>query len=178
MTTHEGSTEDREALKVDLAVEVLRSSGKLQFAARGTSMIPVIFPGDILAVRHQPIAAAQPGDIVLWSRNARLCAHRVVQCANFEGQTAAVTRGDAVRDADTPVTADEFLGIVYALVRCGKQIDLARPPSTASLVISYLARHSDIVTALVLRCHSLLCFLGSSEQSFPQQEKIDLLEST
>jgi len=160
-----------------LAVEVLRTSGELQFMARGASMVPAIFPGDLLLVRRQPIAAARCGEVALWSRNARLCAHRVLHCVDTEEETAIVTRGDALRDPDPPVTTDEFLGCVYAVVRRGKQIDLTARRNALSCAIAYLARQSDLVSAFLIRWNSFLCILAARQNPFLANENADLLES-
>jgi len=40
----------RETLGCELAAEVLRSSGRLRLRATGTSMLPAVWPGDVLSV--------------------------------------------------------------------------------------------------------------------------------
>ena len=73
-----GSTA-RETLGCELAAEVLRSWGRLRLRATGASMLPAVWPGDVLSVRSQGVVEALPGDIVLFGREGRLVAHRVVE---------------------------------------------------------------------------------------------------
>ena len=86
----------------------------------GSSMLPAIRPGDIVMVRRGLPAEASSGDVVLFVRDARLFAHRVVERRG----SFLVTRGDAVPAADPPVQPHEFLGFVVSTQR-GR-----RPPRT------------------------------------------------
>ena len=70
---------NREQIGCELAAEVLRSSGKLRFRATGVSMLPTVWPGDVLLVHRPHALPVLPGDIVLFARAGRLVAHRVVE---------------------------------------------------------------------------------------------------
>jgi hypothetical protein len=74
----------RETVGCELAAEVLRSFGKLRLRANGSSMLPAVWPGDILYIQGQDAPAALPGDIVLFGREGRLVAHRVVEVRTQE----------------------------------------------------------------------------------------------
>ncbi len=71
-------------LGCELAAEVIRSSGKLRLRATGASMLPSIWPGDVLTVSSEAVAETQPGDIILFEREGRLIAHRVVEVRRQE----------------------------------------------------------------------------------------------
>lgn len=172
------AAQKREALKLELAAEVLRSSGEVQFVARGASMVPAIFPGDVLLVRHEPVAAMRRGDVALLSRDARFCAHRVLQIANIGGKDVITTSGDALRQQDAPVTHDEFLGRVHAIVRRGKRIDIVQPQSLAQRAVAFLARRSDFLTKWLLRYNSLMWRIAGRKSSSAPPEMVprELLE--
>jgi signal peptidase len=70
---------DQQALACELAAEVLRSSGHLRLRLEGASMLPALWPGDILSVSSVGPADAVPGDIVVYKRGGRLVTHRVVE---------------------------------------------------------------------------------------------------
>lgn len=172
----ETAVQSREALKLELAAEVLRSSGELRFVACGASMIPAIFPGDVLIVRSQPVDRARRGDVVLWSREGRFYAHRVVHTVNTGGRTAIVTRGDVLPQNDLPVGSDEFLGHVCGVIRRGKRIDLAASPTVGARVCRFLARRSDGVAKWLLRYSSLRWRLAANEISSAPTNRPELLE--
>src|SRR4030095_8213006 len=75
-----------------LAAEVLGCFGELQLRVIGSSMFPSVRPGDVLTIRRCAMSAVESGAIVLFTRDGRLFAHRVVARRN----THLVTRGDAL----------------------------------------------------------------------------------
>lgn len=158
------AAKSRETLKLELAAEVLRSSGELRFVARGASMIPAIFPGDVLVVRNQRIDQARWGDVALWSREGRFYAHRVVRTTNAGERTEIVTRGDALNQDDPPVGSDEFLGQVCAVVRRGRRIDLAGSPTLCARLVRFLVPRSDGLANWLLRYSSLRLRLAGNEE--------------
>jgi hypothetical protein len=172
----EQAAPSRQAIKLELATEVLRASGELRFVASGASMIPAIFPGDALIVRNQPIERARCGDVALWSREGRFYAHRVVRTAKAGERAAIVTRGDALNQDDPPVGSDEFLGHVCGVVRRGRHVDLGASPNVGALVLRFLVRRSDGVTKCLLLCSSLRWWLAGNEIAPPRSNQPELQE--
>src|SRR5213594_1846470 len=117
-------TQSREAVKCQLAAEALRSFGEVRLRVTGTSMLPSVRPGDVLFVRRQDAMEALPGDIILFARDeGRLFAHRVVQKLNRRGELLWITRGDSLPQKDPPVSRQELLGRVTAILRGESPID-------------------------------------------------------
>lgn len=139
----------RETLGCELAAEVLRSFGRLRLRTTGASMLPAVWPGDVLSVRSHGAMEALPGDIVLFARGGRLVAHRVVERALCDDKIQWVTRGDSVAGNDAPVSSDELLGRVTAIERGSRR--LTPRQSLACRLISWLLCQSDFCTRLVLR---------------------------
>lgn len=162
----------RETIGCELAAEVLRTFGELRLQATGSSMLPAVWPGDILTVRRHEATEPLPGDIVVYKRNGRLVSHRVVEVRkpeseirgpkaevripNPESVTPAlprvefVTRGDRVRQNDAPISSYELLGRVVALKRGSRTLVPHRSP--ASRLASWILRHSDFATSVVVKC--------------------------
>jgi len=139
----------RETLGCELAAEVLRSSGKLHLRATGASMLPAVWPGDILSVRNHDTAEALPGDIVLFAREGRLVAHRVVERTLCQDRIQWVTRGDSVSDNDAPISSHELLGRVTAIVRDHRRI--APRLTFWGRIASWILRRSEFCTRVLLR---------------------------
>jgi len=125
------------ALKCELAAEVLRSFGTLRFEATGWSMLPMVWPGDTLVVERVNHDQVQIGDVVLVGGEGRLRAHRVVFVAEDSGNRRWITRGDAMPAPDRFGMEHELLGRVSYLIRAGKRIAL---PPRLSLVDALIAR--------------------------------------
>jgi hypothetical protein len=143
----------RSELKGQLFLEILKSSGQAKLAVTGTSMLCSIWPGDILEVRHQKAAEICPGEVVLFERDGHLLAHRVVEKVGGPERTLLVTRGDGLRAPDSPVSPEELLGRVTAVLRDGRRIE---PRLTRwGRVVSWVLSRSDLCTKLALRLKRL-----------------------
>jgi peptidase S24-like protein len=163
----------REALRLELAAEVLRTSGALRFRACGHSMLPVIFPGDVLLVRDEPIENVQPGDVVLVSRGGRFYVHRTVRIENRDGQLCLIMRGDGLDNEDPAILGHELLGRVAELVRRGKRIEVTATQGIAARFFGWAVRHSDFLTSLLLQWHSLRArSVGKAETASPANSEM------
>jgi signal peptidase I len=92
-----------------LVRDVLRRYGFVRVRAYGSSMMPAIQPGDLLNVRAVDVSEVVVGDVVLFEREGRLFAHRVVTVTSAR---LLQTRGDAIDSADPEISASQILGIV------------------------------------------------------------------
>ena len=155
---------EREILVLSVASEVLRTSGRLRFAALGASMVPTIFPGDILIIRRETAGSAQCGNVVLCSRAGRFCAHRLVAKQEQDGRLSLVTRGDALRENDPPLAESELLGLVTTVIRGRKRIELDGHPTAREILLRWAARRSNGVVKWMVRWHELRSRLKRSPE--------------
>lgn len=143
---------DREhALKCELAGEVLRSSGRLRLQVTGWSMLPSIWPGDTLILESAITGDVSEGDIVLFSRDCRLFAHRVVRAV----EQGLLTRGDAMPQADPPVAENELLGRVACIVRNGECVEPIRNLRLSHRAVAGLVRSSKVGARAVVGIHGM-----------------------
>jgi len=142
-----------EALKCELAAEVLRLAGELRLRVTGTSMLPALWPGDELTIRRDSAGAVRPGRIVLVARDGRLCVHRVVTAGNG----LVTTRGDALPTADPPTAPDQVLGALVSIQRGSARLT----PSFRVSLLALLLRHSDLCKSLLLRLRALWTWLSA-----------------
>jgi len=144
----------REGVVLSLASEVLRISGGLRFAALGASMVPTIYPGDILIVRREAAREVRCGDVVLSFRAGRFCAHRLVKKLEQDGRVSVITRGDALRENDPPLAESELLGRITAAVRGRKRIELGGRPTAREFLLRCAARRSNGLVKWLVRWHT------------------------
>lgn len=143
------------SLKCSLAAEVLRSFGALRLRVHGSSMLPSIYPGDILTVRRQDISEALCGDVVLFARQGRLYAHRVLEKNEDRGKVMLIVRGDALPERDLPVSGGELLGRVTSIARGRSRIDPRRGFGIHARLAAWFLRHSESLARLFLHLHAL-----------------------
>ncbi len=146
--------DDAHGVKCDLAGEVLRSSGRLRLRVMGWSMLPTVWPGDMLVVDSVKSDGVCEGDIVLFGRDRRLFAHRVVK-NNAGGNAKIVTRGDAMPAPDPPVDETQLLGKVSCIIRNGKCIEPRRSLRVSERAVAALVRGSDTAARVVVGIHGM-----------------------
>lgn len=103
----------------ELAAEVLAQGSRLQFAARGSSMLPFIREGDLLTVAPLGRGGLRLGEIALYRPADRaVLAHRIIGRGATDGCWLA--RGDAAWGPVERVRREQVLGRVVALERRGR----------------------------------------------------------
>jgi signal peptidase I len=144
----------RHAFKLELAAEILRKFSEVRFIARGTSMLPAIYPGDCLTVKSFGAVAPGFGDIVLCRRADEFRLHRIVSILEEGPAAFYVLRGDALTDDDPPIPAGELLGRVTSIARRGKSFEPNSPQRVHHRLLRSIVRRSKVAAVLLLRWHA------------------------
>lgn len=143
-------------IKSELAEECLRSFGRLRIQATGWSMMPTLWPGDILEIEQVNAECVAEGEIVLFRRNHRLCAHRVIS-KNFAERCDCrmTTQGDSLPAPDPPISSSQLLGKISLISRGGHIFQPRRTLSSLERGLVTILRRSFHVSRLLARLHSL-----------------------
>jgi len=141
-------TDERRTLKFNLAVKVLRCAGEARLAVAGASMLPSIWPGDILELHRVSADDIFPSDIVVFARENRLVVHRVLELNRERDDVILITRGDRSPRADSPVSASEVLGRVRT-IRRGSRTIIPRV-TFWTRAASWILLRSELCTRLLL----------------------------
>jgi signal peptidase I len=139
------SAKSRSALGCKLVADVARGFGQARLSVTGASMIPAIWPGDVISVRRRKLAALQVGKIVLYRRGENLTAHRITSIRGAR----LVTRGDSLPHNDPSISESDIVGEVVSLLRSGRRIPVRRTFLQRSA--SSVLRRSDFCKRMVLR---------------------------
>lgn len=146
--------ESREDIKLDLAAEMLRRHGTLRLTAWGTSMLPTVWPGDLLTIQsvaHDEIVA---GDIVLILRDRRFLVHRLVERRPVQDSVSWITRGDAMPHNDPPTAACGLLGRVVSVQRANRTLVPRRRLSLLDSALARVLSRADRLRSLTLKIHA------------------------
>jgi signal peptidase I len=101
---------------VAISSDLLTRGYGVRFRAGGGSMRPAICDGDAITVKPVAVASLTPGRVVVYRRDDRLFAHRIVETGcNRGGDDQVVLRGDAVGVCDAPVTRSQIIGEVVSV---------------------------------------------------------------
>ncbi|MBI5882375.1 MAG: glycosyltransferase [Elusimicrobia bacterium] len=109
-----------------VAASLLERGASVRLEARGSSMSPIIKDGDTLEVRPAGPAGLRRGDIVLYSKDDRMAAHRIVGASAGQGGWTFTLKADSGDGLDQ-VTESEILGRVAARIRKGDRTPLDKP---------------------------------------------------
>jgi hypothetical protein len=111
----------RPSLFDDVGLALLREGQAVRFRAAGLSMEPSIHDGDAITVVPVPLEKVRRGDVLLYRRDERLLAHRVL--GRVRGVDALLrVRGDAPGWEEERVPESDVLGRVEAVEREGRPV--------------------------------------------------------
>lgn len=153
----------RASVQLELAAQILAAGGKVRLRALGNSMLPTLWPGDLVTIDGASCHDALPGDLVLVLVNQRPLIHRVRKRFERDGLVRWVTRGDAVPQSDPPVAQSDLLGTVSSIQRNRRAIIPTRRFSRTAQVMGWVLCHWDRFRSICLRLHSRLD--GSPQQT-------------
>ena len=146
--------EAREDPKIRLAAEMLRDYGKVRLKAWGASMLPSVWPGDLLTIQSAGHDEVVPGDIVLVLRGDRFFIHRLVERRQDRDCISWITRGDAMPHDDPPAAESELLGRVAGIRRGHRNFVPSRRVSLLHSALASMLRRWDRFRCLALRIHA------------------------
>ena len=153
------SRHSADSLGCELAGEVVRKFGRVRIRVTGTSMIPAVWPGDVVVVERREVAGMGRGEIAVALREEGLVAHRVVSPSDADAMSDGsarnlITRGDALLRADAPLREEELLGAVIAIERGHGTIEPQRELGFAGQLLAALAQRSNFAANLLVRLHT------------------------
>jgi len=143
-----------------LVAESLRASGCSRLRVRGESMLPALWPGDVIEIASCSPEDARPGEIVLALRDGRLFLHRFLAPCEPSG---FLLRGDSMPGPDPQFPSEALLGRLVQKVDEGRTVCPAvlRPGFRAkwlgvkwSRALGALLCHCGVARRLALKLHS------------------------
>ncbi len=165
------SAEAVHEIKVDLAAEVLGTGSRIRLRAFGTSMLPSIWPGDVLTIAPYIAAEVAVGDIICVRESDRLIIHRLIGSQEVssgscgEREVFWITRGDSAKGEDSAISERQILGHITAIRRNGRWIRPSRRLSPLARRCGCLLEQLDWLQGTVLRVRRLLrrCTASNSQ---------------
>ena len=145
------------AVRSALVADTLRCGGYLRVRGeiRGESMLPTLWPGNVVEIESCSLEDARPGEIVLALREDRLVLHRLVAPCTADG---FVLRGDCVPGPDPQYPPEALLGRLVRSAGEGRAVSaLALRPGLGvmwSRALGMLLCHCGVARRLALKLHS------------------------
>jgi len=102
-----GTPAPGEAERSALAADSLRASGRLRLQVRGESMLPILWPGDVVEIASCSVDQVRPGEIALALREGRFFLHRFLARSQPD---RFLMRGDSMPAPDPQFPNQALLG--------------------------------------------------------------------
>jgi signal peptidase I len=155
------------ALGCELAGEIVRTFGRVRVRVTGMSMIPAVWPGDVLVVERRTAEKIERGEIAVAEHDGRLVAHRVVAGVSNAATamrptflasspaTGLITRGDAQLFPDRSLRSEELLGTVVSIERGAGARRPRRNLGIGARMLAAMARRSSTAARVFVRLHAI-----------------------
>jgi signal peptidase I len=140
---------------------MLRSHGAVRLKAWGASMLPSVWPGDLLTIQDAAHHEIVPGDIVLIMRDDRFLIHRLVDRQPVQGHVSWITKGDAMPHSDPPIAESELLGRVASIHRAHRSFVPSRRVSQFHSALAWMLCRWRRLRNLTLRIHAVRAQAGT-----------------
>jgi hypothetical protein len=143
-----------------LVAETLRASGCSRLRVHGESMLPALWPGDVVEIASCSPENVRPGEIVLALRDGRLFLHRFLAPCKPSGFLLC---GDSMPGPDPQFPAEALLGRLVQKVNEGQtgSAPVRRPGFGLkwfgvkwSRALGMLLCHCGVARRLALKLHS------------------------
>ena len=135
--------------KLALGKAAIVAGAPVRLHVSGLSMLPALWPGDLITVRHAATEDLRRGAIVAFARDDRIVVHRIVGQTANSNANLPITRGDSQQEEDLPVLPGELLGIVASVRRFGVDRPIAYRSSLIAQILSKLVLRSALARLLL-----------------------------
>lgn len=136
-----------------LLAEVLGEHGRARLRVTGSSMLPTLWPGDVVALERIDPEQLRVGDVILFQNQDRLFLHRIV--AMDKTAHRFTTRGDAMPQADPVVSSAQLLAKALSVETCPGRIISHLRPSWFAKLLGIAIAHSGFAGRVALRFHEI-----------------------
>ncbi len=136
-----GDSSSRETERRAVAAQSLRHAGRLCLQVHGESMLPTLWPADVVEIESCQIDAVRPGEIVLAEREGCFYLHRLFAHTD---QNGFILRGDSMPAPDPEFPNTAFLG------RLVSGVDHVQVPTLWSRALGQLFCHCAPARSLAL----------------------------
>jgi Peptidase S24-like len=139
-----GSGERRKADATRIA-DALKRRGRIAMHVRGTSMLPLVRPGDVALIRRDKLENMRSGDVVLMQRGDHLIAKRIGEDEEPGGagdeMLGAGSEGQSVsRRSDKQGEQPECLGKIVRVRRENEEIEMSAGKKSREAAPSVILR--------------------------------------
>jgi Peptidase S24-like len=131
-----------ERRKADAAriADALKRRGRVSMYVQGTSMLPLVRPGDVALIRRDKLENMKSGDVVLFQRGPLLLAKRLGEDDSSPSENTYSESGEGRENYQDQTESEECLGQIVRLHRKAEEIDLTNKETPMAALVSLVLR--------------------------------------
>jgi hypothetical protein len=128
-----------ERRKLDAAriADALKRRGRISMYVQGTTMLPLVRPGDIALIRRDKLENMRSGDVVLFQRGNHLLAKRIAEDGDPQSEPTFAESGE---ELPAQSGEPECLGQIVRLHRNAEDIDLTSKETPIAALVSLVLK--------------------------------------
>src|ERR1039458_6687210 len=135
-----------------LAADALRRAGHLRLCVHGESMLPTLWPGDVVEIATCSMEDVRSAEIVLAEREGRFFLHRFIAPCTPNGFRL---RGDSMSACDPQYPPEALLGRLVRRTDGRRRLSSATPlRASLSRALGVLLCHCAVARRLALKLQS------------------------
>lgn len=142
---------DWDAERSGLVADALRLGGRVRLQVHGESMLPALWPADVVEIAHCSPEEVRTGEIVLALRNGRLFLHRLVGNCTPAGFRL---RGDSMPGPDPWFESEALLGRLASSGDGTRNVNIMIMAAALSRAVGLVLCHFGMARRLALKLHS------------------------
>jgi len=131
---------ERRAADANRIADALKRRGRISMYVQGTSMLPLVRPGDVALIRRDKLENMRSGDVVLFQRGNHLLAKRIGEDDDLAAHRELEMDGEDLENSSNPRDGQECLGQIVRLQRKEEQIDLTAKETPITALVSKALR--------------------------------------
>ncbi len=147
---------DTRYLILETSQEILKDGIPIRCKVGGISMLPLLWPDDVIIIDPIDIEQIAIGDIVVFKLDNRLVAHRLISISSNNNSKFLFTKGDSNLKKDEPFSAELLIGVVRNVVKNELFIPINQ---RKSLQFQLLAKF-PIINSLIFKVVGKLYLIG------------------
>jgi Peptidase S24-like len=133
-----------ERRKADAAriADALKRRGRISMYVQGTSMLPLVHPGDVALIRRDKLENMRSGDVVLFQRGNHLLAKRIGKSdlPADDGENSYCDSGENQENHAEQAEREECLGQIVRVHRNSEDIELSSKETPIAALVSRVLR--------------------------------------
>jgi hypothetical protein len=146
---------------LELSCEILNQGYRLRCRTMGTSMFPLLRPGNVIQVEPVTSDKLRRNDVIVYREGNALVGHRLLEKRMYQGRLVLITRGDAFPPGSSEqIPAEKNLGRVVS-VGLGRKREIRLNDGLGRLLGLFLAKTGYL---FVRACRTL----GKMKERYPR----------